>query len=198
MSTFNQTNVTNFVLDIPDTGLTKAFKLNVQSALIPGIRTPVATVSAGQYGIARANLPGSTVEFDPLPIKFLVDENLDSWLEMYKWMLTVNNYLTLEHSTKSSGKIPEFITLHILDNSKQNIVISIHYYGAWCSELGEIEYNYTEETDIAMTCTATFNYKYFQVEKDGIIITDRLSIDENFVKNGGSMDALIGVNPRLR
>lgn len=173
---YNQTNISNFVLDIPDANITRAFKLNVQSALIPGLRIPVTDAPSGTKGLGRAKLPGSTIEFDPLVCRFLVDEEMKSWLDLYLWMISINNYATLENNGWEEGVLPKFITLHILNNTKTDIVLSIHYYGAWISDLSEIEYNYTEDGDPAVTCVATFNYKYYVVEKDGIIIDTRESI----------------------
>ncbi|ASD52059.1 tail completion and sheath stabilizer protein [Pseudomonas phage PspYZU05] len=169
---FNQTNTTNFVVDIPDHGLTKAFTLNAQSAAIPGIRIPISELPSGTQGLGRAQLPGSTFEFDPLMVRFLVDENLESWLSMYKWMLSINNYITSENSNWTRRN-DYFITVHILDNAKKNIVMSVHYYGAWCADLSEIEYNYTEDSDPAMICTAIIPYKYLLIEKNGVIIEKR-------------------------
>lgn len=171
---FNQTNTTNFVVDIPDKGLTKSFTLNAQSATIPGIRIPISDVPTGTQGRGRAQLPGTTFEFDPLIIRFLVDEELESWLCMYKWMLSINNYIS-DTNDNWVNKEDYFITVHILDNSKKKIVLSVHYYGAWCSDLSEIDYSYTEDGDPAIICTATIPYKYMLVEKDGVIINKRVA-----------------------
>ena len=195
---FNQTNITNFYIDIPDANITSAFRLNVQSALIPGIRIPPTAVPAGTKGIARASLPGSTVEFDPLVCRFLVDENLDSWIDLYKWMLSINNYITYDSNGWTDGVLPKFVTMHILDNTKENIVMSIHYYGAWCSDLGEIEFNTTEDGDPAVTCVATFQYKYYVIEKDGVIINTRDSIREKGQNTGESPKTSMAVHPSMR
>lgn len=200
---YNQTNISNFVLDIPDANITKAFKLNVQSALIPGLRIPVTDTPSGTKGLGRAKLPGSTVEFDPLVCRFLVDEKLQSWIDLYKWMISINNYATLENTGWEDGVLPNFITLHILDNTKQNIVLSYHYYGAWVSDLSEIEYNYTEEGDPAVTCVATFQYKYFIVEKDGNIIDTRESIRDQITTKSTNISPIeeslkMSMHPSLR
>lgn len=165
-------------MEIPDSGITAKFKGNIQSALIPGVRIPVTDTPTGTKGLGRAKLPGSTFEFDPLVTRFVVDEDLDTWVELYKWMLSINNYLTLYNEGWEEGVLPKFITLHILDNTKTKIVMSIHYHGAWISDLGEIEYNFTEESDPAVTCMATFQYKYFTIERNGVIIDHRQSIHE--------------------
>lgn len=188
---FNQSNITNFVVEIPDAGLTSAFSLNAQSANIPGIRIPQVETVTGPQGLGRAMRAGTTFEHDPLVIRFLVDENLDSWLQMYQWMLTTNNYLTGENTAQDSGGAPDYITVHILDNNKTKIVLSVNYYKPFISDLSEIEYNYTEEGDPAMVCTATIPFVFMQVEKDGVIITKRENI--NSAKN-----SRIAMHPSMR
>lgn len=173
---YNQSNLTNFRLEIPDAGLTDAFKLNVQTALIPGISIPVTNIPAGTQGLARGNIPGSTIEFDPLVTRVLIDEDLDAWSDIYTWMLSYNNYLTHESNGHKEGVLPEFITLHILNNDKTKIVMSIHYYGAWPQAMGDLEFSFIEEGDPAPYVNVTWQYKYFAVEKNGVIIETRKSI----------------------
>lgn len=176
---YNQTNTTNFILEVSDSNLTQTFKLNVQDVTLPGVHIPVTDVPGGTQGINRSSLPGSTIEFDPLIVNFLCDKDLRAWLDIYKWMLSLNNYITHESKAWHPKGRPEAVTLHILDNNKDKIVMSIHYYGAWPSDLSEIQYSYKEDSDPAINATATFNFKYFAVEIDGIIIEGRPQIDSN-------------------
>lgn len=174
---YNQTNTTNFILEVSDAGLTESFKFNVQAVTLPGVHIPPSNVPGGTQGINRASLPGSTMEFDPLIVNFLCDRDLKSWLSIYKWMLSLNNYVTHESKAWHPKGQPEAISLHILDNNRQDIVMTIHYYGAWPSDLSEIEYSYKEDSDPALQATATFNFKSFAVEIDGIIVEGRPQID---------------------
>lgn len=167
MSTFNQTNIGNFVFEISDSGLTSAFTLNVQSSPLPNIRIPSTEIPGSTQGKHRAMIPGSSTEFDPLTVRFLVDEQMESWLSMYKWMLSINNYVNRDRSNWDGDTTA---TMHILDNNRRDIIMSLHYYGVWCSDLSEIEFSYTEDTDPAMICTAIIPFKYFEVEKDGQIV----------------------------
>lgn len=175
---FNQTNVTNFRLDIPDADITQAFSLNISSALIPGISIPVTNTPLGNKGLGRAQLPGSTIKFDPLMLKVLVDENLDAWTDIYTWMLSINNYITHDNNGWKPGVLPEFITLHILNNDKTDIVMSIHYYGAWPQHMSDLEFDFAEDTDPAIYVNVAFCYKYYAVEKNGVIIESRQSITD--------------------
>ena len=92
-----------------------------------------------------------------------------------------------------SGFIPPHMSVNLLDNSKRNIVMSFHYYGAWCSDLGEVEFNYTEDTDPAVICTAIFPFKYLQIEKDGKIIVGKQSIEQ-----AANSRSVPGMHPSMR
>ncbi|ADG60056.1 gp3 tail completion and sheath stabilizer protein [Acinetobacter phage Acj9] len=182
MSAYNQTNKTNFAVDIPDAGITKAFVLNVSSALIPGISIPVTNMPTGQGGLGRANIPGSTFEFEPLVVRVLMDEDLQAWEDIYTWMLSINNYRTLYNEGWEPGVLPEFITLHIWNNSKTKILLSLHYYGAWPSTMGDLEFDFTDEGDPPVYANVTFQYKYFAVERNGVIIETRERIGDKLIR----------------
>ncbi|UPW39252.1 putative tail completion and sheath stabilizer protein [Escherichia phage vB_EcoM_ESCO47] len=165
---FNQANITNFVVDIPDNDRVSGFVLNAQAAPLPGVRIPIVDTVTGTMGLGRASRAGTSFEYDPFIVRFIIDEDMTSWLNMYKWMLSTNNYITGENTAQADG--PEFATLHILDNSKTKIVLTANFYKPWVSDLSEIEFSYTEDADVAMVCTATIHYAYMTIEKDGEII----------------------------
>lgn len=182
MSTYNQTNLTNFVIDIPDAGITQAFTLNIQQAAIPGMSIPVTNTALGNKGLGRANLPGSTFEFEPLVVRALVDENLQTWVDIYKWMISINNYISHDNEGWKPGYLPPFITLHVLNNDKTKPILSIHYYDAWPQMIGDLEFDSSVEGDPAMFALVTFQYKYFAIERDGVIISTRESITDQLTK----------------
>lgn len=187
----NQSNITNFVLDIPDSGLTKSFQLNCQTATLPGIRIVPIDLPSGPMGKGRAQLAGSSTEFDPITVRFILDENLKSWLEIYKWMLTINNYVGHASTASYPSAAPEAILLHMLDNEKKDIVLTFILKSAWPSALSEVEYDYSQEGDQVMVCNATFSYKYFEVEQDGQIIVGRPIIND-------APRSASGVHPSMR
>lgn len=194
---FNQTNTTNFILEIPDGGLTQAFKFNLQAASVPGVHIPATDVPGTPQGMYRSKIPGSTFEFDAVPIRILVDENLDSWVEAYKWMLACQNYLNRDKSGwKNDGEgFPGAVLMHVLDNDKKEIVMTLRYIGGWCSDLSEIEYNLSEDADPAMVFIATLQFKYIEVEHKGKVIDGRSSVNDtresNYQKN-------VAMHPSLR
>lgn len=192
MSLYNQINQTNFRMDIPNGKETEAFVLNIQTTTLPGIRIPMTDTPLGKKGLGRAQLPGSTFEHDPLMIRFLVDEYMTSYIQMYRWMLGINNYVSHDNSYWVT-KQPEAVMLHVLDNDKKNIIMTYHMYGAWPSDLSELEFQYNEEGDPAITCMAILPFKYFEIEQDGKIITPRTPIKDFNMNNFGQ-----GVHPSMR
>ena len=86
--------------------------------------------------------------------------------------------------------------MHVLDNDKHDIVLTVRYIGGWVSDLSEIEYSLTEESDPAMVCVATLQYKYIEVEKDGIIITGRPSVNDT--RESQYQQKVMGMHPSMR
>lgn len=170
MALNNQSNITNFMLDIPASAGIKTMLMNVQSASIPGFRIPPTELPLGAQGTARQNIPSTTAEFDPLIVRILLDEDFNAYTEIYRWMISINDYARQTPSMWGTVDQPPAITLHVLNNSKRDIIASFNYYGAWPSEIGEIEYSYTEDGDVSVTFTVTFFFKYFEVEKEGELI----------------------------
>lgn len=166
----NQTNSTNFRLDVPDQHATEQFVLNVQSASIPGLRIPVTDAPLNSTGAGRMNIPGTTTEFDPLMVRIILDEQLDAYIQVYQWMLSINDYARKNPTMWGKFPQPKAMMLHVLNNTKNDIIATFNYYNAWPSELGEIEYSYTETGDVAITCVVTFNYSYFEIEKDNKVV----------------------------
>lgn len=163
----NQTSPTNFIVDIPDNEYIKGLKLEIQGVTLPGMNIPITTMTLNPQ--IMAHIPGSAMEFDPLLLRFVVDDELKAYLGVYIWMLGTVDYSTFDpirwHEKDQS------IAVHMLDNSQSKTVATFRYYGAWPSNLGELEYMYTNDQDEAVTCIATFNFKYMEIEIDGKVVT---------------------------
>lgn len=157
----NTSHVTNFRLDIPDLGGTENFQVAIQNVTIPSItissvEIPVNPMNTGQ-------IPGTTMMFDPLNVRILVDEELKSYLEVYKWMISVVDYKSMNSTAHFEGTAPKTIYVNVLDNSKKKIVAKYRFNDAWPSVLGELTYDFTEDTNIPISCIITFMYKSFDI-----------------------------------
>lgn len=162
----NQTSPTNFVIDIPDNDYVKGLKLQVQGVTLPSINIPITDIALNP--LIRSKLPGSAMEFDPLVIRFAVDEELRSYLGVYIWMLGTVDFNTFNSQRYSEAQ--QSMALHMLDNSQSRTVATFRFYGAWPSNLGELELMYTNDSDEAVSCMAMFNFAHMEIEIDGKVI----------------------------
>lgn len=193
---FNLTNSTNFLFSVADSKLTEAFTLSLQSVNTPAVSIPVTKGVGQTQGISTGDFPGSGFEFEPLRLQFIVDSNMLSWVQMYKWMLSVSNYMDRDQSGWDYGDTQKPAVLNILNNEKTDIVMSFRFHGAFCSELSDIEWDYTVSNNPAMICTAIINYRKLDVEYEGSVITGRVS---DVVSNSNNYSqASIGMHPSLR
>lgn len=167
----NLTHQTNFRLDIPDNNATIHMQTAVQRMSIPSIEMEPVQVPTNP--LLQAQLPGSTVRFDPLNLSLLVDEELESYIEIYKWMLSINDYRGMKSTAQNAGVAPRTIMVHVLDNSHKKTLVTFRFFDAWPSSIGQLDYTYMEESNMPITCDVTFMYKYFEVEKNGVIIKPR-------------------------
>ncbi|QPI17876.1 tail tube protein [Pectobacterium phage POP12] len=163
----NQTSATNFVVDIPDNDYTKELKLSIQGVTLPMMNIPVTDVALNP--MLRGKIPGSQFEFDPLVIRMVVDENLQSYFGVYRWMIGTVDYMNA--SSVRWLESDQTLSVHILDNSQLKTIATMHFYGAWPSNLGELDMLYSNDTDEPVTCMVTFNFKYMEIEYGTQILT---------------------------
>ncbi|UIW11546.1 MAG: tail completion protein [Enterobacter phage ENC7] len=162
----NQISPSNFMLDIPDNDFVKGLKLQIQGVTLPSINIPITDIPGNP--MVRSKIPGSAIEFDPLVIRFIVDEELRSYLGVYLWMLSTCDFNTFDSLSWQEPK--QAMALHVLDNSQGKTIATFRFYGAWPSNLGELELMYTNDTDEAVTCMSMFNFHHMEIEIDGRVI----------------------------
>lgn len=174
----NAVNITNFRLEIPDQKATEAFQVLVQKANLCAMRIPAQDFALGPQGVGRQHLMGATTEFDPLIVRVVVDEELQSYLQIYRWMISLNDYAYYDpsmHGTSNNGNVepPKAMTLHVLNNSKTEIIASFNYINAYPMEISELEFDYTQDGDPIMTVDVQFGFKYLEIEQNGQVIRPR-------------------------
>ena len=154
----------------------------VQSANVPGIQLGTATVPSPFYDYP---VPGDTLSFDPLNISFLVDENLNNFNELHKWISRLGfgdsheefadllREGTPSQRTPSSKGIqrplPEIgtysdATLTIL-SSKNMPKTEIRFKNIFPTSISGLDYN-IGGTDIDyVTCSASFSYLGYTINQ---------------------------------
>ena len=112
-------------------------------------------------------LPGDKVTYDDLSISFLVDEDMENYIEMVDWIKKLGNttdptkqYATL---TGTDGKLSD-CSLTILTNN-MNANRDIVFFDCWPTSLSELSMETVAGEVEPLQTTATFKYRDFEIKK---------------------------------
>ena len=133
-----------------------------QNVTHPGmIMTPVELPVRRLAGLP---FPGDTLTFNELSTNILLDENLESYTEMFNWIrrLLENNMFDRNASGKSSQPNYADITLSIL-SSHNNQTKQVRYIDCVPTSLGDINFQSTSSGQEFITFAATFRFNYFEL-----------------------------------
>ena len=154
-------------------------------ANIPGI-----TLSEGQYNTPLKNIPilGDKIEYEDLSITFIVDENLENYIEMHTWLTGIGfpkdrkqfsefRGVTSNMSVKTRGEsndigdvrasTPELAmtsdaTMTILTN-KNNPVVECRFRDVFPTSLSGLSYS-QNQTDVEyLTASVDFKYTIYEI-----------------------------------
>lgn len=144
-----------------------------QSVQHPGI-----DVASVEMPFRRVNVPfpGDKLEFGLVGFTFLLDEDLEGYLEMYRWLrrLVEDDYTTSSKSLLSTDgttndasaftEIPTEadITVSIL-NSYNNVSKQIKYYSAFPTSISTIELSSLRSDPEPITFESSFRFAYFEI-----------------------------------
>ena len=158
---FLSNNKFDFTLDrIPN------FTFLVQSASLPSMSLASSNF---QTPLANIQLPGTQLAFAPLSISFIVDEDMESWYEIYNWMFQLGNPEsndkrgTLTGVPGASNNIVSDGKLIIKTNSN-NPNWRVRFHDLFPTDIGEINFS-TTDTQEFITSSATFAYTYYELER---------------------------------
>jgi virulence-associated protein VapD len=108
--------------------------------------------------------PGTKLTYSTLDIEFIVDEELQSWKNIYNWMLSMADPDGFEKRDGSrelqDNKHFSDATLTVL-SGLNNPVIRIQYTNLFPLSISDIEFNTKESADTVVTCRATFRYQSY-------------------------------------
>lgn len=133
-----------------------------QSVNIPG-------VSLGEINRATPFLdmysPGTKLSYSPLDVEFLVDEELQSWKNIYDWFLSIADPDGFEKrdGSKELQPLKHFsdATLTIL-SGLNNPILRIQYTNLFPTTISDIQFNTTQSADNIITARATFRYQSYK------------------------------------
>jgi hypothetical protein len=135
------------------------------------VNLPDISLSATATPSPYVNLynPGNQLTFGQLQISYIVDEDMQSWFELYTWMTNLGNPESLDKLgtlTKQAGKqnsVMSDASLLIKTNAN-NPNIKITFKDLFPVDLTGFTFSSIEGQDF-ITATAAFQYTYYTAEK---------------------------------
>jgi len=144
-----------FTFLIPNLPITNYF---LTECNLPGVRTNAAPIKTP---LSTTYRHGDKLEYAPLEIKFLVDEDFRVWEEVYNWLKA----LTFPHNTaeyiKNFGKSPYQDCVVIPNRNSNNSNFRIKYTNCHPIELGGVNWDTTSGPTDVITATAVIRYDTF-------------------------------------
>lgn len=126
---------------------------------------PSVDVAATDMSVRRARIPyaGDTVQFGPLDITFLVDENMESYIEMFDWMRRLVNQNQTPVGDDSNIPTEADIIVSVL-TSHNNPNRRIKYYNCVPESVTGIELNTQSGAEIPLTFNVSFRCTAFEID----------------------------------
>lgn len=144
---------TSFKLEIPGY---EELNYMIQTCEVPGM-----TMSGvdSPYQKFATNVPSNRIEFDPLNLTFLVDEDYRNYESLYEWMV---NIIRTEPVADASTGMMKDLSLHIT-NSNKNAIKSIKFHRAYPTMISPLplESSSTEPNNIV--CNVIFRFQFFEI-----------------------------------
>ena len=149
--------------------LAKAPKVDFfsNSARIPGIQ--LGEIMVGNY-LKAVPVPGDQVQFEDLTLQFIVDENLENFLEIHSWIYalgypkSVDQFSSLVNDRGDVDNLKQFSdgTLTVL-NSNFNPMAYIKFTDMFPVSLSTLEFTAQENDYTYFTATVTFKYLMYEI-----------------------------------
>jgi len=138
----------------------------VQSINLPGITLLNTTVN---NPFVATPIPGNQLAFGQLTAGYIVDENMESWSEIYEWITQLGNpqgFDKLGTLTKISGKNNSIVSdaTLIIKTNANNPNIQISFKDLFPVEIGELSFSSIDSGQDFITSSITFGYTYYTVQ----------------------------------
>ena len=139
------------------------------SARIPGIQ--LGEIMVGNY-LKSVPVPGDQIQFEDLTLQFIVDENLENFLEIHSWIYALGypksvsqfESIVIDRQTSEIDNLKQFSdgTLTVL-NSNFNPMAYIKFTDMFPVSLSTLEFTASENDYTYFTATVTFKYLLYEI-----------------------------------
>jgi hypothetical protein len=138
-----------------------------QEANVPGV-----SLGTVDYSTPFVDVPvaGNKLNYREFDVTFLVDEEIQSWTELYKWFLAIAAPTNLQdralynqqqtQTTKASYYSDSTLTIM---SALNNPLVRINFHRMYPVSLSDIRFDTQQSADTIITASATFRYEYFDI-----------------------------------
>lgn len=159
---------TRFVLSFPRINNTQYF---CQEVNLPGISMNEIVHPTPFVDLP---IPGDKLIYEPLNVTFIVDEELQAWIEIHNWLrgmtfpTNFDEYKNLNNLSSVSyySEKPQYSDgiLNIL-SALNNLKTTVHFKDIFPVSLSAIQFNSGDTDTPTLTATATFKYAWYDIKK---------------------------------
>jgi hypothetical protein len=138
----------------------------IQDINLPGISIP-QTEHPNPF--TRIPYSGDHIDWEPLNVTFMVDEDMANYLEIWNWLVALgfpqnhDQYRALASIKKETGDGMISDASLMLLSSKMNSMFDITFIDAFPVALSGINFSSTTNDYQFLTATATFAYTYYTI-----------------------------------
>lgn len=141
---------TSFMLEIPNA---KSLNYFIQNTSLPGLNMGGVETPWTNHNAA---VPSNRVEFDPLNLTFLVDEEWNNWEYIFEWMKRCR------YGREDVTELMSDITLHLV-NSNKNINVQIEFRGAFPTMVSELMLESSTVDSLPLVASVVFRYQDYRL-----------------------------------
>jgi hypothetical protein len=152
---------TKFSFSFPTLPFLKYF---CQSVTLPGISTqPVAVTSP----FAKMYRHGDTLEYEPMVVTALIDEDLRLWEETYNWLLSLTKPKQFSQYVKyyNAQGAPYHDGALTVNTNANNPNLRIKFTNCHPVSLSQVQFSTFTNAETTITCDISFRYDQFEFER---------------------------------
>ena len=132
----------------------------------PGAQNPAADTPFSRVG--GVPFPGNAINFGELSMEILLDEDFQSYKEIYDWMLRHVNEDQLADKanfTSSQSPVPSYADIHITAlNSNNGNNVEFQYKDCIPVSLGDVSFDAQNQSVEYITFPVSFRFSYFEIK----------------------------------
>ena len=137
---------------------------------------PIPTLSLGDYDqqtpFVALPYPGDKLRFEPLSLRFRVDEDLVNYMEIHNWLISLGYPESFDQNAFKSGQALAFKNNDVYSDgslivmsSNQNPNLNINFEDMFPVSLTELTFDASLDDIQYLEGTVTFRYKLYTIDR---------------------------------